>query len=141
VIAPENVDRVPCVGAVITDEAGRLLLVQRARPPAAGTWSLPGGRVERGENDAAAIVREVIEETGLKVAVDQRVGTVERDAGAGVVYVINDFACTVVGGQLRAGDDASDVRWCTPEEIRTLPTSPLLVETLESWGLLGRVLD
>jgi ADP-ribose pyrophosphatase YjhB (NUDIX family) len=133
-----ELDYVPCVGAVIRDDDGRLLLVQRARPPAAGTWSLPGGRVERGEDDTAAVVREVREETGLDVAVGELVGTVERSPGAGVVYVINDYACQVTGGTLRPGDDAADARWCTPAEVRGLPTSPELVETLESWNVLAR---
>jgi ADP-ribose pyrophosphatase YjhB (NUDIX family) len=132
-----ELDYVPCVGAVVRDGDGRLLLVRRARPPAAGTWSLPGGRVEPGEDDAAAVVREVREETGLDVAVGELVGTVERSPGAGIVYVINDYACDVVGGTLRAGDDASDARWCAPAEVRSLPTSPGLVETLETWRILG----
>lgn len=131
-------DYLPCVGAVVLDADGRLLMVQRARPPAVGTWSLPGGRVEAGEDDAAAVVREVREETGLDVAVGELVGTVERSPGAGIVYVINDYACQVVGGTLRAGDDASDVRWCTPSEVRSLPTSPGLVEALEDWHVLSR---
>jgi mutator protein MutT len=132
-------DYVPCVGAVIRDEEGRLLLVRRARPPAAGTWSLPGGRVEPGEDDAAAVAREVREETGLDVVVGGLVGTVERSVGADIVYVINDYACQVVGGTLRAGDDAREVRWCTPAEVRALPTSPQLVETLETWSVLTPV--
>jgi mutator protein MutT len=129
-------DYVPCVGAVIRDEEGRLLLVRRARPPAAGTWSLPGGRVEPGEDDAAAVAREVREETGLDVAVGGLVGTVERSVAADIVYVINDYACQVVAGNLRAGDDAREVRWCTPAEVRALPTSPELVDTLEAWAVL-----
>jgi ADP-ribose pyrophosphatase YjhB (NUDIX family) len=131
-----EVDYVPCVGAVVRDDDGRLLLVQRARPPAAGTWSLPGGRVERGEDDTAAVVREVREETGLDVTVGKLVGTVERSPGAGVIYVINDYACRVTGGTLQAGDDASAARWCTTAEVRGLPTSPELVETLEAWNVL-----
>lgn len=129
-------DYVPCVGAVIRDEEGRLLLVRRARPPAAGTWSLPGGRVEPGEDDAAAVAREVREETGLDVSVGGLVGTVKRSVAADIVYVINDYACRVVAGTLRAGDDAREVRWCTPAEVRALPTSPELVETLEDWAVL-----
>lgn len=132
-------DYVPCVGAVVRDGEGRLLLVRRARPPAAGTWSLPGGRVEPGEDDSAAVVREVREETGLEVAVGGLVGTVQRHAGADIVYVINDYFCEAVGGTLRAGDDAREVRWCTPAEVRGLPTSPQLVETLETWGVLVTV--
>lgn len=128
--------RVPCVGAVVQDGAGRLLLVQRANSPGAGTWTLPGGRVEPGEDDAAAVVREVAEETGLRVDVVTLVGTVERAAGADSVYVINDYACSLTGGTLAPGDDAADAGWFTPVEIRALPTAPLLIETLEEWGLL-----
>lgn len=128
--------RIPCVGAVVRDGTGRIVLVLRAHPPAAGSWSLPGGRVEPGESAAAAVVREVAEETGLRVEVGRLVGTVERDAGHGATYVIDDYECTVTGGRLEPGDDAADARWCTPDEVRALPTSPLLIETLEGWGLL-----
>ncbi len=59
--------RVPCVGAIITDPAGRLLLIKRGHEPEAGRWSVPGGRIEPGESDEQALVREVREETGLTV--------------------------------------------------------------------------
>jgi 8-oxo-dGTP diphosphatase len=133
---PVNSGRIRAVGAVVLDGAGRLLLVLRARPPAAGTWSLPGGRVEAGESDQAALIREVAEETGLRVTVGDLVGTVERPGAAGTTYVINDYVCIPVGGQLAPGDDAAEARWWRPVEVRALPTSPLLVETLEQWGLL-----
>ena len=61
------VRRIPCVGAVIKDETGRLLLIRRGHEPGAGLWSIPGGRIEPGESDLAALVREVREETGLDV--------------------------------------------------------------------------
>ena len=60
-------NRIPCVGAIIRDPAGRLLLIKRGHDPEAGRWSLPGGRVEPGESDAQALVREMREETGLIV--------------------------------------------------------------------------
>ncbi len=118
------------------DAAGRLLLVRRGRPPAAGSWSLPGGRVEPGETDVQAVAREVREETGLDVAVGALVGVVERDGPEGVVYRIRDYACEVRGGALRPGDDASDARWVTREEFTALPTAPFLAETLERWRAL-----
>lgn len=130
--------RIPCVGAVVHDADGRIVLVLRAHPPAAGSWSLPGGRIEPGETATAAVIREVAEETGLRVEVSRLIGTVERDAGHDAMYVIDDYECTVTGGRLRPGDDAADVRWCTPDEVRSLPTAPELVETLESWGVLPR---
>lgn len=127
---------VPCVGAVVVDAAGRLLLVLRGRPPAEGTWSLPGGRVEAGEDDATAVAREVLEETGLVVAVGDLVGTVRRDGPDGSVYEIADYRCAEVGGDLRPGDDAADVRWYDPERIEAVDTSPGLVESLRAWGVL-----
>ncbi|MBA2553039.1 MAG: NUDIX domain-containing protein, partial [Geodermatophilaceae bacterium] len=57
--------RIPCVGAIVYDEAGRLLLIRRGQPPHAGSWSLPGGRIEAGETPRQAVVREAAEETGL----------------------------------------------------------------------------
>jgi 8-oxo-dGTP diphosphatase len=130
--------RVQCVGAVIHDAGGRLLLVRRAHAPAQGRWSLPGGRVEPGETDEQALAREVAEETGLRVSVGALVGTVERDGPDDVVYVIRDHACRVLSGTLVAGDDAAEVRWVAAEELAALPTSEGLVETLRGWGALPR---
>lgn len=129
-------DRIPCAGAVVRDDDGRLLLVLRAHPPSAGTWSLPGGRIEPGESAETACVREVAEETGLVVAVVRHVGQVERPAPSGDTYVIDDYACRVVGGTLRAGDDAGDARFVSDQELGRLPLSPLLRETLRDWGEL-----
>jgi hypothetical protein len=59
---------VPCVGGLIYDAAGRLLLVQRANEPGRGLWSLPGGRVEPGERPQEALAREIAEELGVEGA-------------------------------------------------------------------------
>jgi 8-oxo-dGTP diphosphatase len=130
-------ERIPCVGAIVRDDGGRLLLVFRSRPPAAGTWSLPGGRIEPGESAEAACVREVDEETGLVVDVVRHVGQVERPAPGGGTFVIDDYACRTVGGALRAGDDAGDARFVSDAELDRLPLAPLLLETLREWGELG----
>src|SRR3954466_12295448 len=76
---------VPCVGAVVRDAAGRLLLVRRGHAPGRGLWSLPGGRVEPGESVEQAVAREVREETGLTVRAGAPVGRVTI-LGVGVVY-------------------------------------------------------
>lgn len=129
--------RIAAVGALVRDGGGRLLVIRRARPPAVGTWSLPGGRVEPDESLEAACVREVTEETGLTVEVVRHVGQVERDAPGGDTYVIDDYACRVVGGVVRPGDDADDARFVTERELAALPLVPLLWETLRGWGEVG----
>jgi 8-oxo-dGTP diphosphatase len=126
------------VGAVIKDDRGRLLLIKRGHAPGAGLWSLPGGRIEPGETDAEALVREMREETGLVVEAGQLIGIVRRPAQDGGVLDIRDYAATVTGGTLRAGDDAADARWVAASELAALPMTDGLVEALTSWGVLGR---
>ena len=128
--------RIPCVGAIIKDPGGRLLLIKRGHPPQAGRWSLPGGRVEPGETDQQAVIREIREETGLKISCDRLVGSVER-LSADAVLEIRDYAATVTGGELSAGDDAADARWVSPAELGALPLTSGLAETLAGWGVLG----
>ena len=128
--------RIPCVGAVIRDGAGRLLLIKRGHDPGAGLWSLPGGRIEPGETDAQALVREMREETGLTIAPGRLLGTVERPGPGGSVIDIRDYAATVTGGTLTPGDDAADARWAGPADLAALPLTDGLTEALSSWGVL-----
>lgn len=124
-------DFVPCVGGLVYDEVGRLLLVRRANEPGRGLWSVPGGRVEPGETDSEALVREMAEETGLAVVPGPLIGRVVRGR-----YAIADYRCTVVGGELRAGDDALDARWCDAAALAELPLVDELLTTLADWGAL-----
>lgn len=126
----------PCAGAIVHDQTGRLLLVRRGREPGRGLWSIPGGRCEAGEDAATAAVREAQEETGLLVRATGLVGRVERPGPGGVTYVIDDVACVVLGGTLLAGDDADEVRWVTAAELTGLPVTDGLVEALAEWGVL-----
>lgn len=120
------------------DEHGRILLVLRGHEPYAGHWSLPSGRREPDEDAAAAAAREVLEETGLVVEVGELLGVLRRqDAMGRHHYEVHDFACRVVGGSLRAGDDAADARWFAPDELSTLVLSPGLLEALRGFGVLG----
>lgn len=131
---------IPCVGAVVFDDRGRLLLVKRANPPAQGLWSLPGGRQEPGESASQGVVREVREETGMEVRVQREVGTVRRLAPSGDTYVIRDFLCSTVGDLLVvAADDAADARFFEVEQIDRLSTSEGLIEALQEWELLPRI--
>ncbi|MHB2022304.1 MAG: NUDIX hydrolase [Mycobacteriales bacterium] len=131
-------EEVACVGAVVTDRQGRLLLVRRGHPPQAGTWSLPGGRVEAGETPERAVIRELAEETGLRAEVLHWVGRVSRPGADGVTYLIDDFRCRITGGLLGAGDDASDVMWAEPDELPKLNLSLGLLDALRDWSVLTR---
>ena len=103
------------VGAIIID-AGRVLLVERARAPLRGYWSIPGGVLEVGEKLADGMRRETLEETGLEVQPISVVEIFERimldTAGAPEYhYVLVDYLCRVTGGSLTAGDDVSKAQW------------------------------
>lgn len=138
---PQDGDSSPlvaCVGAVVHDASGRLLLIRRGRPPHAGRWTLPGGRVEPGETLPRAIEREVLEETGLRVRAGAEVGRVVL-AGDGVRYDVADLACTLVGpAEPVAGDDAAEVLFADAATLERLPCTPNLVEILGRWGVLPR---
>jgi 8-oxo-dGTP diphosphatase len=124
---------VACVGGLAYDDGGRILLVRRSNDPGSGLWSVPGGRVESGETDIQAVIREMAEETGLVVEPKALIGRVRRGP-----YDIADYRCTVVGGTLRAGDDATDARWCDAAALADLPLVPQLLETLRAWDALPR---
>lgn len=118
------------------DDARRLLLIRRGREPQAGSWSLPGGRIEAGETPVEAVAREVAEETGLLVVPGPLVGRVRRDGPGGVVYDIEDYACTAVGGVLRAGDDADEARFVDRGGLDSMPLSTGLLDALTAWNAL-----
>lgn len=128
---------IPCVGAIITDQAGRLLLIRRGHEPEAGRWSLPGGRIEPGETDQQAVVREVREETGLAVTCGTLAGEVRRPWRDGGILEIRDYTATVTGGELAPGDDAADARWVTPGDLAVLPLTSGLLAALTQWGIAG----
>lgn len=132
--------RVQCVGGVITDDSGRLLLIQRGHEPGVGLWSIPGGRIEPGETDAQALVREMREETGLIVTCGRLLGAVERPGLGGAVVDIRDYTAVVTGGELAPGDDADAVRWVTAAEAAEMEAAGQLtgglLETLGGWSVL-----
>jgi 8-oxo-dGTP diphosphatase len=129
---------IPCVGAVVTDGRGRLLMIKRGHEPGAGLWSIPGGRIEPGETDTEALVREMFEETGLVVEVGRLIGRVQRPGPNGTVIDIRDYAATVTGGTLRPGDDAADARWVEAADLASLEITEGLIEALTDWGVLGQ---
>ncbi len=130
--------RLPCVGAVIRDGAGRLLLILRGHEPGMGLWSIPGGRIEPGESAEQAVVREVMEETGLAVTCGPLLGIAELP-GDGVVIEVRDYLAAPApgAGPARAGDDAAAVRWVSDAEADEMQArgelTPGLLAALRSW--------
>lgn len=122
------------VGSIII-EKGCVLLVKRGHPPLAGEWSIPGGVLEVGELLKEAAVREAREETGLTVEAGEILGVFDRLIRTGdrvqYHYVLIDFLCRRISGELKPGSDADEVRWFTPEEI---PGLHLASDTAEVIG-------
>jgi 8-oxo-dGTP diphosphatase len=112
------------IGAIIVAD-DRVLLVKRAHPPIEGQWSIPGGVLEVGELLRDAAVREAREETGLIVETGELLGVYDRvlrglENRVQYHYVLIDFLCRPVGGELRAASDAAEVRWFTRAELPAL---------------------
>ncbi len=131
---------VVAVGAIVT-KAGKVLLVRRAREPSRGLWSLPGGVVKRGEGLREAVAREVKEECGIDVRVEEIVEVLDQIHAdrAGRVryhYVIIDFLASWRRGRLKAASDISEASWVDPGAIRNLPLTKGLAAVVEK--VLGR---
>ena len=134
------------VGAVVFDERGRVLLVQRGQPPLEGAWTLPGGVVEVGETCQAATSREIKEETGLVVEVGPVVDIVdhvERDDEGRVLYhfVIVDYLCVARGGVLEATSDAAAVMMAERDALDRLPTTARTREVIERASAMAFEVD
>jgi 8-oxo-dGTP diphosphatase len=126
------------VGAVVVDR-GRVLVVRRGREPLKGRWSLPGGLLEVGEPLTAGVVREISEETSLTVEPVELIELLDRIYREGdrvrYHYVIADYLCRVVSGQLKAASDADAARWIERAEwnsLSALELDPITVRVIES---------
>lgn len=113
------------VGALIV-ASGRIVVIKRGHAPLLGEWSIPGGMLELGETVRQATEREALEETSLRVRATELLGVFDRvvlDDAKRILYhyVLIDFLCEVVSGELRAAGDAADARWLTLEEVEALP--------------------
>jgi 8-oxo-dGTP diphosphatase len=134
------------VGALIV-EAGRVVLIKRGHEPLKGKWSIPGGLLELGETVRQAVEREALEETGLTVRATELLGVfdriVEDDAKRTCYhYVLIDFLCKKMAGELRPSGDADDARWFTAKEIGELSlpddTAGVIQTALQTFGLAER---
>jgi 8-oxo-dGTP diphosphatase len=131
------------VGAVVFKE-DKILLVLRGKPPAKNHWTIPGGSVELGETLGEAAEREIWEETGLTIQAGEPVYTfdvIERDPKGAILfhYVIVDLAADYVSGELRPGDDATDVCWASSMDIKTLKVSAATRKLLKQFYKSGWV--
>ncbi|HUI75987.1 MAG TPA: NUDIX hydrolase [Candidatus Acidoferrum sp.] len=116
------------VGGVVIEE-GRTLLIRRGGEPLRGRWSIPGGTLEVGETLLEGVEREMLEETGLTVKVLELIELFERispqEAGQAPEkngrprfhFVIADYLCDRIGGELRAGGDATDIVLAGEDEL------------------------
>jgi 8-oxo-dGTP diphosphatase len=127
-----------CVGAIAVD-ADRLLMIRRGRAPGAGEWSVPGGHVEPGELLAEAVVRELLEETGIEGVCGELVGWEEFTAD-GLDYVILDFAVEVLApAEPVAGDDATEARWVPLADVAELALVDGMAEFLHEHGVIPTI--
>lgn len=115
------------VGAIVFKDK-RVLLVRRGKPPAMDLWAIPGGSVEICETLQRAAEREILEETGITIKALEPVFTfdyIERDESgcARFHYVIIDLTANYISGEPRAGDDAAEARWISPEQMSALSVS------------------
>jgi 8-oxo-dGTP diphosphatase len=123
------------IGAVVVQN-GRVLLVKRRYAPLAGEWSLPGGGVEVGETLDACVVRELREETGLDVEVGPVIEVFDRithDADGRVQYhyVLVDYLCWPIGGELVAASDVADAAWVDPPDITSFKITAKATAVIE----------
>ena len=123
------------VGAVIWSPRGEVLLVKRGREPRKGEWSIPGGKVEFGETLRDALIREVEEETGLKIEVLNVVDVVdffgpETGGRPSHHYVLIDFTARASGSP-RIGSDAVEAKWVPPGQL----------DRYQLWGETRRVIE
>lgn len=112
------------LGAIVWKD-GRVLMVQRGRPPRAGIWSLPGGAQDLGESVVDGIRREIAEETGVQIellGLVEVIDSIQRDADGRIRYhyTIVDYVARWVSGEAVAGDDAAAVAWVDPAELHRL---------------------
>jgi len=119
---------------------GRVLIVRRARPPARGLYTLPGGGVELGETLEQAVVREVREETALEVEPVDLVGfrqAIAHDAAGRVErhFVILPFAARWIAGDISLNEELSDAHWLVPAELSGLKTTEGLAQVVTAAGV------
>lgn len=133
-------DALPRVGSavIVSDEANRILLGKRNKDPQRGSWILPGGKIKAFESIAQAAVRELEEETGLDIEVQEQFRVYEVINPPDEHRIIIYSLARMRGGSLRAADDISEVKFVSLDELGALPLTPLVRKVLQDAGYLGK---
>ncbi|MFF4443341.1 NUDIX hydrolase [Streptomyces sp. NPDC001502] len=122
---PTPLHSVSVAGAVLRED-GRLLAIRRADD---GTWELPGGVLELTESPEAGVRREVLEETGIEVQVQELTG-VYKNTSRGIVALV--FRCKPSGGTERTSEESTAVAWLTPEEVSAQMSEVVSIRLLDA---------
>jgi len=120
---------IDCVG-VICFRGADVLLIKRGTAPRKGEWSIPGGRIEGGETQRDAALRELFEETGVMAALESKVATIDAQFDD-YNYRLHDYAARWISGDPRFGDDAIDAKFVPPEDLDALGMWPKTRDVIE----------
>lgn len=120
---------VDCVG-VICFRGDEVLLIQRGKAPRKGDWSIPGGRIEAGETEEQAALRELMEETAITATLGPKVATIPANF-EGFNYRLHDYVARWESGEPIAGDDAATAIFMAPEKLDALGMWPKTREVIE----------
>ena len=121
---------IDCVG-VICFRGDDVLLIKRGTAPRKGEWSIPGGRIEAGESERDAALRELFEETSIMAALESKVATIDAQFEE-FNYRLHDYAARWISGEPQFGDDATDARFVAPQELDALGMWPKTREVIET---------
>lgn len=124
------------VAGVIFNDEGKVVLIERGAEPRKGEWSIPGGSVELGERLEEALKREIEEESNLKVKpgpIVSRIERIEYDSIGKIKYhyVILDYVCRYIKGDLTAGSDAAKAKWVSINDIENIPLTDELKQIIK----------
>lgn len=131
-------DALPRIGSalLVQDERSRILLGQRNKDPQRGSWVIPGGKIHAFESIAEAAARELQEETGLSVKVGSLFRVYEIVNPPNEHRIVIYSWARVTGGDPKASDDLSDVRFFAKDELEEIELTPLVRRVLEDADLL-----
>jgi 8-oxo-dGTP diphosphatase len=128
------------VGAIVIKD-NKVLLVKRGVEPNKGRWAIPGGMLKLGETMRECAAREILEETGVTVAIGECIyvfDLIERDDAGKIKFhfVVVDFTALYVAGEPKGADDAEEAGWFAPEDLDDLPVSSITMQAIHSIGFL-----